>query len=716
MTTQEYIESADDELALIESDALTLDEYIEIVQNQPSIASHSVKYILEAIEYYGTRTVFEDGKEKERYVFFDDPHGNAEHAILGNTDVLNDFVNELRRMASDSGKNERIIWFCGPTASGKSELKRCLISGIGGYAQTEEGSRYTLEWSLDSLMTGGMTYGENSTDKTWYKSPINIHPLSVFPEETRREVLNDINESEAVPVDVQTDIDPFSQEAFETLSEEYDSFKDIVSSDHLRVKKYIPEVGDGIGVLHAEDVGKPKEKLIGGWMEGAMDNFESRGRKNAQAFSYDGVLCQGNSGISIIEDAGHHSNVLDKMMNVCEEKMMKLDNKIAMDLDTLLFIISNPDLEEQLSQHSDAGQADPLRALRRRLDQYDLNYLTTLSLEVMLIRRLLMDSNEMWYGGEDRMEKVREPLEINGTEIAPHVLEAVGVYEISTRLCSVSSSIDPVSKVMLFELGEFENEEGETYNIEQIDVDVRLDGDSGIPVTYSIDVIVDMVQENDVILPEDMLDALEDNLGNDALFVSGEISHFANMAFDVKKYILSEQADDVLDAMVGDIEVSEEDVQEYVDGIYAWQDNDEEEFDSFELMEFETRYLGVDRDEYGEKATPSPYVQEFRDNIVYPINQYYWNERDEGFEVDDVPLSQSPNLRPLLQENDWSTVRRVYPDVDFAQWRDPPSDTETEELKEKTIRRMQENMDYSEQSAETASIKVIETVAMEVEI
>ena len=706
-----YIEDAESELRLDNDTDLTLDEYIEKAKENPTIASHSVKYILEAIQHYGTRETFEDGEEKERYVFFDDPFGDGEHAVLGNTEVLNDFVNELKRMASEKGENERIIWFEGPTATGKSELKRCLTNGIQGFAESEEGAKYTLEWSLDSLsdsQASGMTYGDSGVStKDWYKSSINIDPLSVFPEETRKQITAEINDDEERhPIEVTTNLDPFSREAYNSLIEKYSSFEDVVCSNHLRVSRYYPEIGDGIGVLHTEDDGNEKHRLVGSWMEGAMDEFASRGRKNAQAFSYDGVLCQGNRTMSIVEDASHHSDVLDKMMNVCEEKMVKLDNKISMEIDTLLVIISNPDLKQQLSEYQDSGQADPLRALRRRMDKYEFGYLTTLSLEGLLIKRLLYNSNELFETHEERMEQIIEPFTLYEAEVAPRAIEAAAMYEVVTRV-SKNEPLKEIEKVLLFENGQFE-QGGHVYDFDEYnDVKVEDDGSFGIPVTYTVDVLVDLAQENDVVLPQDVIKKMSSNLSTNPMFSDNEAKHMENMYINVKDYIIEQQQKDVLEAMVGDIEVTEENVREYVDGIFAWEDEENEEYDAYELREFETHYLGISEDEYTTDAKISPVVAGFRRNIIEPLSKFLWDNRDDNFTVDDVPLSDSPALSPLLEGNDWNMVKRVFPEVTYSDWWNPPDGTQTKKLKEKTIERMVSQMDYSEKSAEEVSQRVI---------
>ncbi|MEF8841675.1 MAG: kinase anchor protein, partial [Haloarculaceae archaeon] len=87
MSGEDYIRRGDESLRDTYEAPMGLGEYVDAVFENPRIASHASKYLLEAIEAAGTRRVVEEGEEKERYRFFDDPHNDGEHAILGNTEV-----------------------------------------------------------------------------------------------------------------------------------------------------------------------------------------------------------------------------------------------------------------------------------------------------------------------------------------------------------------------------------------------------------------------------------------------------------------------------------------------------------------------------------------------------------------------------------------------------------------------------------------------------
>ena len=756
MSGEDYIRRGDESLRDTYEAPMSLGEYVDAVFENPRIASHASKYLLEAIEAAGTRRVVEEGEEKERYRFFDVPHNDVEHAILGNTEVLNRFVDDLRSIAARRGKDEKIIWLDGPTATGKSELKRCLINGLREYSKTDEGRRYTVEWNVSGAegSAPGMTYGDSpvSDEDDWYESPVQSHPLTTFPEEVRKELLEELNDrlDDHIPVHVDGRLDPFSREAYDYLEEQYRRageealFSAVTDESHLRVKNYVADVGQGIGVLHSEDDGTPKERLVGSWMHGMLRELGSRGRKNPQAFSYDGVLSQGNGLLTIVEDAAQHADLLQKLLNVPDEETVKLDKGIGMDIDTQLVIISNPDLEAQLNQHAERSGADPLKALKRRLDKHEFTYLTNLSLEAELVRRELTNETEVWTADsyEDLATEIRKPVtvsvrnvrrEVRDRELAPHAIEAAALYAVVSRLDGedVPPGLDLVDKAVIFDRGYLqdgdERREKDAFDFSP-DAD---DGETGIPVTYTRDVIADLLHETqdrhhpeleveNVIMPRDVLNAMAERLGDAPVFSPSERTEFENRLVPVKNHVFGEQEQDVLEAIMREKRVDESTVEEYIEHVYAWVEgeqieNDRGEYvdpDPLKLKVFEIEHLGrFDEADY-QGTDPEPAVEEFRrTKVVTALNRHAWRNRDEEFRVGDVNPKEIPVIKAVLGSHDWDDVRRTHEDFDPSQWDDPPSGTETAAVKERTIRNMQELFDYSEASAELTSRHVMSQVS-----
>ncbi|AZH26285.1 PrkA family serine protein kinase [Haloplanus aerogenes] len=744
----DYIRAGDEELSGAYEEPMSLEAYVERALERPSIASHAPKYLLEAIESMGTRTVVEEGEKRERYRFFDDPANGGEHAILGNTDVLNGFVDDLRTIAADRGKREKIIWFDGPTATGKSELKRCLINGLREYSKTEAGRRYTVEWNVASATEDrGLSYGDEiDREDDWYESPVQSHPLSVFPEGVRSAILDDLNQGDHVPTRVEASLDPFCREAYDVLEERYrrnggtNLFSSITDPRHLRVKNYVVDVGRGIGILHSEDDGTPKERLVGSWMPGMLRELDSRGRKNPQAFSYDGVLSQGNGLLTIVEDAAQHADLLRKLLNVPDEGRVKLDKGIGMDIDTQLLIISNPDLDVELDKYADRNGRDPLKALKRRLDKHEFGYLTNLSLEAELIRRELTSETAVWEaeGYADLEARVREGLTLSmrdgrggavDRELAPHTVEAAALYSVVTRLDGEDTPGNHglVEKALLFDQG-YLQEGDERVEADEFDFDGD-DGSHGIPVTYTRDVIADLLQTDAdrqhpdlpverVVMPDDVLDAMADGLTEAPVFSRAEAAEYENRLAIVKSHIYDRQEADVLDALLAEKGVDEETVAEYVEHVFAWANEDQIDTDRgpvdpdpLLMKVFETEHLGRFGEDAYSGADPAERVEEFRrEKVITAINRYAWENRDEDFAIENVDVSDIPVIRAVLDAHDWGDVKRLFEGFDPAQWTDPPSDTETERRKERTLDHLQ-TQGYSPASAELTSRKVMREVS-----
>jgi non-specific serine/threonine protein kinase len=746
--SQDYIRASDEELSGTYEEPMSLAEYVDVAIERPSVAAHAPKYLLQAIESMGTRTVIEAGERRERYRFFDDPANGGEHAVLGNTAVLNGFVDDLRTIAADRGKGEKIIWFDGPTATGKSELKRCLINGLREYSKTDAGRRYTVEWNVASgTEERGLSYGDAvTTEDDWYESPVQSHPLSVFPPGVRASILDELDAEGHVATRVDAELDPFSREAYATLEERYRNadgrnlFSSITDPRHLRVKNYVVDVGRGIGVLHAEDDGTPKERLVGSWMPGMLRALDSRGRKNPQAFSYDGVLSQGNGLLTIVEDASQHADLLRTLLNVPDEGRVKLDKGIGMDVDTQLLVISNPDLDVELDKYADRNGRDPLKALKRRLDRHDFAYLTTLSLEAELIRRELTSETAVWTaeGYADLDARVRDGLTLSvrdrsrgevDRELAPHAVEAAALYSVVTRLDAerLPDDLTLVETALLFDQGYLQDGD------ERIDADAfEFDGDDGthgIPVTYTRDGIADLLQTDAdrrhpdlpverVVMPDDVLDAMADGLADAPVFSRAEATEYENRLAPVKSYVFDRQEADVLEALLAEKRVDADTVADYVEHVFAWAndgsvqtDRGPVDPDPLLMKVFETEHLGRFGESAYEEATPTDRVETFRhEKVITAINRYAWENRDEDFAVADVDVTELPVLRAVLDAHDWGDVGRLFDDFDPAQWTDPPAGTETERLKRATLARLRE-AGYSPAAAVLTGRKVMREVS-----
>jgi len=765
---ESFVAAADERLRGAYDPPMSLESYVDRVLDHPTAAASGAGYLLAAVEAYGTREVRERGETLDRYRFFDDPANDGEHAVLGNTRALNAFVDDLRSAAAGRGNDETIVWIDGPTATGKSEFKRCLVNGLRAFSKTDAGRRYTVEWNVAGAGGGAgsggagatsLSYGDGGDAGEWYRSPVQTHPLSVFPEAVRESIADAVDD-DAYPIAADVALDPFSREAYDHLESAYrererrDLFSAITDRDHLRVTSYVVDVGRGIGVLHAEDDGTAKERLVGSWMGGMLRELDSRGRKNPQAFSYDGVLSQGNGVATVVEDASQHADLLRRLLNVPDERRVKLDKGIGMDLDTQLIVISNPDLDAELDRHAERGDADPLKALKRRLSKHEFRYLTNRRLEARLLRREIAGAAPVGGGTDEEVDDrdtaddpnvdeddpgaaplTIEVRESDGTvaerEIAPHAIGAAALYAVVTRLDAddLPGDLDLIETAELYETGEVRRGD-DAVTVDDVTLS-EGDGRNGIPVTYARDAIADLLATTAarshpdlpverVVTPTDVLAALAEGLADAPVFSRAEAAEFEGRRAPVAAQIRERQREDVIDAVLAEETVPAETVAEYVEHVYAWDDadptargRDDEPPDPLVMKVFETETLGrFDEDDY-RGTEPGRDVERFRrERVIRGLTRYAWRNRDDAFSVDEVDLGEVPELESVIDANDLADVKRRFPDLDPAAWPDPPEDTETARVKAETIDRLCER-GYSRASAELTSRAVMEDVREE---
>jgi predicted Ser/Thr protein kinase len=413
-----------------------------------------------------------------------------------------------------------------------------------------------------------------------------------------------------------------------------------------------------------------------------------------------------------------------------------------MDLDTQLIVISNPDLEAQLNKHDDRQGFDPLKALKRRLSKHEFGYLTSVSLEAQLLRRELTGDAEVWTTTDPDVlaERVREPVTVSvrdedgptERELAPHAIEAAAMYSVVTRLDDEGSpeELTLVEKALLFDRG-FVGRGEERREADEFELDGGADGANGIPVTYTRDVLADLLHADAdrshpdlaverVVTPDDVLDELVAGLADAPVFSEAERGEFEQRLRGVAAHVHDRQEQDVLEAILSEEGASEAEVEEYVDHVHAWATDDtvenargeQEEPDALTMKVFETETLGRFDDSDYLGNDPRDAVREFReDTVMTAVTRHAWEHRDDEFHAHDVDLSTVPVLRDVLAGNDWDDVRRVHPDFDPEQWRDPPEGTETAEVKERAIDYLVDERDYSPASAELASRSVVAEVA-----
>ena len=123
----------------------TFEEYLDIVQGDPSVTRSAYQRLYDMILSYGTYAVEGSGKEGLiRYHFFDDPDHDGRDAIFGLTKPLMEIVNVFKSAALKYGSERRVLLMHGPVGSSKSTIARQLKRGLERYSHTRRGSHLLL--------------------------------------------------------------------------------------------------------------------------------------------------------------------------------------------------------------------------------------------------------------------------------------------------------------------------------------------------------------------------------------------------------------------------------------------------------------------------------------------------------------------------------------------------------------------------------------------
>lgn len=642
------------ELKVEEKETLSLEEYIKRVKENPILASHSSKLLIEVIDDRGKRKVTENGKSKNRYKIFDNPSENGKYKIIGNNDELNNLVDKLRGIAVEYTNDFQLLAFTGPTASGKSEIKECLISEFMNYINKEIGGFYTVEFRVHD---------------EWRQSPVRINPICLLADDKIDDIINEINEKEPKDIDFRNlhSIDPVSSKYLDEVEDK---------EFEIRVVRRKIKKGEGIGVIKSEDEGTPREKMSGVWIG---EEIES-GERNPESFSFEGLLSQGNNGISFIEEGTHHLDMIEEIIDFSKNGEIKIDNDLWLDLDTVIFLMSRENLEEELKK-----EFEDVGSIKRRMRDFKLGYLSDYKLEEKLLWKMLKGRTDI-----ENVCQMKLNTSINHEEyekeIPPHGIEVAALFNVLTRLKEPSKE-----KALKLEKG-------------KIKADRLLEG---LSPTFSRDLIANIVsreEENSIIPPNYIIDKMDELSRED----------YSEIYKICSEYLYSEQEDEVVKSIMKGNRINEENLMEYVKNVFIFSPVGlDKEPDHQYMREYEIENLGISEKSDYNLENPEdipPSIEQFRlDKIADPLSKTI--EKRE-FVEDQVFLEDIDLYEKAIKETDWEDVKRVYnEDIDLEEIKkEQPFGKNNEEIRKKAIKNLKEKYGYTDKSADFVIRKILSRV------
>ncbi len=384
----------------------SLEDYFDIVRQQPDIVRTAFQRMYDMIISYGF-TEYVDAKKKiTHYNFFDDPIGKGRDAVFGIDIPLMKLVNLFRSAAQQYGTEKRVILLHGPVGSAKSTIVRLLKRGMEAYSRQNEGALYSYAWDIPK------DFGPDGL----VPCPMHEEPLHLIPEEYREELLADLlpssgSDSKPYRYNVEGGLCPVCRYYFHNLRKRYDGDWAKMLTKHIKVRRISLSEKDrvGIGTFQPKDEkNQDSTELTGDVNYRKIAEYGSD--SDPRAFNFDGEFNIANRGvIEFIEVLKLDVAFLYDLLGASQEHMIKPKKFAQTDIDEVIIGHTNAPEYKKLQNN------EYMEALRDRTVKIDIPYITRMTHETNIYKK--------------DYEKKKIPM-----HIAPHTFEVASMWAVLTRL------------------------------------------------------------------------------------------------------------------------------------------------------------------------------------------------------------------------------------------------------------------------------------------
>lgn len=138
---------------------LSFTEYLDELQQRPRLhIRDAARYLLDAIDYYGTETVRRPWGEETRLRIFNQAFAEPTEQLVGQEPTQRAIRDAVESQVRD-GRVNKLILIHGPNGSAKSTTIRNLFNGLEHYSSLDEGSLYRFRWIFPTRKTSHGTVG-----------------------------------------------------------------------------------------------------------------------------------------------------------------------------------------------------------------------------------------------------------------------------------------------------------------------------------------------------------------------------------------------------------------------------------------------------------------------------------------------------------------------------------------------------------------------------
>ena len=474
-------------------------EYLDLIQENPSVARNSFQRVYDMILSYGSESYTQFKQEYIRYRFFADPIDNGADAIFGLERPLMQLVDFFKSAAQGYGTERRILLLHGPVGSSKSTIARLLKKGLEAYSKLDAGKCYAYSWRLPRQI--GDDAGEHYLD-----CPMHEEPLLLIPREARHDVLESVNEKlpDGQKVKLYGDPCPFCRKVYSELMDSYGGeWKKAM--DHVKVRRLILSEKDrrGIGTFQPKDEkNQDSTELTGDINYRKIAEYGSD--SDPRAVNFDGELNIANRGIvEFIEVLKLDVAFLYDLLGASQEHLIKPKKFAQTYIDEVILGHTNEPEYKKLQGN------EMMEAFRDRTIKIDVPYNIRLDDEIKIY---LKD-----FG----------PEKVKGMHIAPHTIEMAAMWAVLTRLAEPKKA--GIQKMQKLKLYNGKSIEGFTEDsIKELREEAPREGMQGISPRYIQDkvsnaLVSHQAQLEKSINPFMVMNELESGLSHHSLITDEEL-------------------------------------------------------------------------------------------------------------------------------------------------------------------------------------------------
>jgi serine protein kinase len=422
-----------------ENELLTFDEYLELAISEPWITRGAFQLNRDMIYASGISHKIIPGKQIEHlFHFFEDNNMVGNNVVFGQRVAKKNLVEKIDNASRGNEAAKRLWILLGPPGSAKSRSMNALKHALKMYSLSHGGKTYTILLpTVDERLKDKAVLTETINGKAIYylQAPIYEKPLQIIPHTLRADFQDQLNAAvdqenlakflEAHPqyddsfdVNITDDISPFARRLIDDFMNDLNiDFHEFLS--YVRVKRMIYDADRKIGIgsyTPRDPKSQEAGSIVGNVDYSLLPRYGSE--SHPLVHDYQGELCVGANGlVEFHEILKLDSQYLYELIFATADRFFKPEGQPPIPFNGIIIGHTN------FHEYNMFQQNDVFEALRSRSTFIEM----PLSVNFMDEERIY----ELTYSNESRNWSKEKK---NTAHTAPHSLAFLALTAVMTRL------------------------------------------------------------------------------------------------------------------------------------------------------------------------------------------------------------------------------------------------------------------------------------------